>query len=63
MTENNTFVETGDPRHLAICLEFNGITTKIFNPNSLPIADFIESLFNKEHIELSSVIFDGVVFL
>lgn len=41
-------------------MEFVDIKTKFFNPNTLPIADFLESLFCKEHVEISSVVFDGV---
>lgn len=59
VTLNNTFDESGDPRHLTICLDFHNVSTKMFNPNSLPIADFTESLFNKEHVELASVAFEG----
>jgi hypothetical protein len=34
----------------------------IFNPNNLPIADFTESLFTKDHVELASVAFEGANF-
>ena len=62
VTLNNSFEESGDPRHLTISLEFHNITNVIFNPNNLPIADFSESLFGKEHVELASVTFEGSNF-
>ena len=52
VTQNNAYAESGDPRHLKISLEFHNISNKIFNPNSLPIDDFTESLFNKDHVKL-----------
>ena len=44
---------------MTLSLEFYNISNKIFNPNSLPIADFTESLFNKEHVKLASVAFES----
>lgn len=44
---------------MTLSLEFHNISNKIFNTNSLPIADFTESLFNKEHVQLASVAFES----
>ncbi len=47
-------------RRLTISLAFHNITTRFFFPECLPIADFTESLFNNQNVDLVSVTFDRV---
>ena len=42
-------------------MAFHNIRSRFFFPECLPIADFTESLFNNEHVDLVSVTFDRVI--
>jgi hypothetical protein len=61
-TLNKTCGKYNIPRSLTISLVLQNITTKFFNTGYLLIPIFIESLFNKEHVELVSLTFDNVKF-
>lgn len=60
VTHTRLIGEFNEFRRLAISFAFHNITSRFFIPECLPIADFTESLFNNQNVDLVSVTFDRV---